>query len=564
MPNWTRRNLLQVLSLTGIGTATFQRAIADQAAQQAGLSIEQIARAEWIAGVTLTDEQRQQIHGRVNEIQKDAAEIRSIPIDYESLPAFRFDPEIGDPAAKERASRKPEWLHVVTVSAKDSASPDRADLPAVAEDRADTPSYLSIAELGRRLRTRQLTSVQLTQHCLDRLTRLDPVLNCVVTLTQDLAMRQAEQADRELAEGKDRGPLHGIPWGAKDLIGVAGYATTWGAPQFRDQQIQKTATVARRLENAGAVLVAKLSLGALAMGDQWFNGQTKNPWNVEQGSSGSSAGSASAVAAGLVPFAIGSETLGSIVSPSRRCGVVGLRPTFGRVSRSGCMALSWTMDKIGPLARSADDCGHVLSAIHGRDDGDPTTVDRWFQWPMRVDFTKLRIGRVSNCETAAPEKAALEYLEQLGATLIDVELPREIPEWTLASMLDVEAACVFQELTRSGNLDGLNAWRDIFRSSHFVSAIDYLQASRIRLKLMQQMAGVFKKVDLYVGGNDLGITNLTGHPSMTLPVMMAEIEPQTRPLCCTLTAGLYDESTLLAVAAAIEAKADVLKFRPTL
>jgi Asp-tRNA(Asn)/Glu-tRNA(Gln) amidotransferase A subunit family amidase len=377
-------------------------------------------------------------------------------------------------------------------------------------------------------------------------------------------MRQAEQADRELAEGKDRGPLHGIPWGAKDLIGVAGYATTWGAPQFRDQQIQKTATVARRLENAGAVLVAKLSLGALAMGDQWFNGQTKNPWNVEQGSSGSSAGSASAVAAGLVPFAIGSETLGSIVSPSRRCGVVGLRPTFGRVSRSGCMALSWTMDKIGPLARSADDCGHVLSAIHGRDDADPTTVDRWYQWPMRVDFTKLRIGRVSNCETAAPEKAALEYLEQLGATLIDVELPREIPEWTLASMLDVEAACVFQELTRSGNLDGLNAWRDIFRSSHFVSAIDYLQASRIRLKLMQQMASVFQKVDLYVGGNDLGITNLTGHPSMTLPVMMAEIEPQTRPLCCTLTAGLYDESTLLAVAAAIEAKADVLKFRPTL
>jgi Asp-tRNA(Asn)/Glu-tRNA(Gln) amidotransferase A subunit family amidase len=298
------------------------------------------------------------------------------------------------------------------------------------------------------------------------------------------------------------------------------------------------------------------------MGDKWFNGQTKNPWNLEQGSSGSSAGSASAVAAGLVPFAIGSETLGSIVSPGRRCGVVGLRPTFGRVSRAGCMALSWTMDKIGPMARTADDCGTVLAAIHGRDDADPTTVDRWFHWPVKADLSKLRIGRVTNCDMSPPDQVALDILKELGATIVEIELPRSIPDSPLSSMLDVEAACIFQPLTRTGNIEGLNSWGDIFRASHFVSAVDYLQASRARFELMKQMAHVFTSVDLYIGGDDLGIANLTGHPCMTLPVMMADVKPQSRPLCCTLTSGLYDEATLLAVARLIESKANVVKHRP--
>lgn len=298
------------------------------------------------------------------------------------------------------------------------------------------------------------------------------------------------------------------------------------------------------------------------MGDKWFNGQTKNPWNLEQGSSGSSAGSASAVAGGLVPFAIGSETLGSIVSPGRRCGVVGLRPTFGRVSRAGCMALSWTMDKIGPMARTADDCGTVLAAIHGRDDADPTTVDRWFHWPVKADLSKLRIGRVTNCDTSPPDQVALDLLKELGATIVEIELPRSIPDSPLSSMLDVEAACIFQPLTRTGNTDGLNSWGDIFKACHFVSAVDYLQASRVRFELMKQMARVFMSVDLYVGGDDLGIANLTGHPCMTLPVMMADVKPQPRPLCCTMTSGLYDEATLLAVARLLESKADVVKHRP--
>lgn len=547
-PSIDRRSVLGMLSMLGIGTATFQRALADEVIRS-GLTTEQIENAEWVAGITLSEEQRTRLQNRLENIREDSEEIRAVPIGYDFIPAIRFDPEMADPTIPVRASMKPAWL---------SEPPESSN--AVIE--SDELSFLSIRELGRRLRSGELTSVRLTQHCLDQLKAQNPVLNCVVTLTEELAMLQAGRCDRELIAGKDRGALHGIPWGAKDLIGVAGYPTTWGAPQFRERQSSSTATVARKLEEAGAVLVAKLSLGALAMGDEWFNGQTKNPWNAAQGSSGSSAGSASAVAAGLVPFAIGSETRGSIISPSRRCGVAGLRPTYGRISRAGCMTLSWTMDKLGPIARSADDCGQVLTAIHGRDSADPTTVDRWFGWPMNVDLSKLRIGRVVNSEIAPPEQAALDILEDLGATLVDLELPGDDLERSISGILYVEAACIFQELTRAGNDEGLNAWPDIFRSAHFMSAVDYLQASRIRLELMKQMAAVFRKVDLYVGGDDVGITNLTGHPSMALPVMMAELTPQTRPICCTLTAGLHDEATLLSVAQMIEQKADVLKHQP--
>lgn len=551
-----RRRVLETLSLIGIGTTTFQRALSDEVVKQAGLTLEQITHAEWVAGITLTDEQRTALTGRLNGVRDDAEQIHKIRIQYDSLPSFRFDPEMADPAVKLRASARPVWLQE---SGDETLSSNQ---PASDPDVSGDLSFQTIRELGRRLRAKQTTSVQLAEHCLKVLEEKNPTLNCVVTLTKDLALKQAERADKELASGHDRGPLHGIPWGAKDLISVAGYPTTWGAPQFRDQNFANDARVAQRLDEAGAVLVAKLSLGALAMGDKWFNGQTKNPWNLEQGSSGSSAGSASAVAAGLVPFAIGSETLGSIVSPGRRCGVVGLRPTFGRVSRAGCMALSWTMDKIGPMARTADDCGTVLAAIHGRDDADPTTVDRWFHWPVKADLSKLRIGRITNCDTSPPDQVALDILKDLGATFVDIELPRSIPDSPLSSMLDVEAACIFQPLTRTGNTEGLNSWGDIFRASHFVSAVDYLQASRARFELMKQMARVFTSVDLYIGGDDLGIANLTGHPCMTLPVMMADVKPQARPLCCTLTSGLYDEATLLAVAGLVESKADVVKHRP--
>lgn len=557
MTDVVRRQILKTLGMLGIGSVTFQRAIAEEAAKGTGLTLQQIASAEWVAGISLTDEQRTALTKRLNSVRSDSARIRALPISYDALPAFRFDPEMADPTAAARALTQPAWLvDRAATAAEENSAVDNAVM--------DEPSFLSIEELGRRLRSGALTSVQLTQHCLDRLMKHDPALNCVVTLTEDLALRQAQQADEELAAGRDRGPLHGIPWGAKDLIGLHGYPTTWGAACFREQQTKSSATVVQKLEQAGAVHAAKLSLGALAMGDEWFNGQTKNPWNPQQGSSGSSAGSASAVAAGLLPFAIGSETLGSIISPTRRCGVAGLRPTFGRISRAGCMALSWTMDKLGPIARSADDCGFILAAIHGKDAADPTTVDRWFQWPVDVDFSAMKIGRVTNCETAATDQVALEILKELGATLIDIELPRDVPEWTLAGMLDVEAACIFQELVSTNISEGLNSWPEIFRASHFVSAIDYLQASRARFQLMHKMAAVFRDVQLYVGGSDLGITNLTGHPTFVLPVIMAETKPQPRPLCCTLTGGLHDEATLLAVARRIEQKACVLEFHPQL
>lgn len=551
-----RREMLKVISAVGVGTAVFQRALADEAAKAGALTSESVAAAEWVAGMELTAEDRSKLAASLPGLQSNLQKLRAISCEFSDLPALRFDPEAADPAIRQQATAARAWL-----SPSDTANSSATAPPATPPDDL---SWLPIRTLASMLRARQITSEQLTRHCLDRLIRDDQRLNCVVTLTEDLAMAQARAADHDLSQGIDRGLLHGIPWGAKDLLSVNGYATTWGVPQFRDRQSRATAAVASRLEAAGAVLVAKLSTGALAMGDQWFLGQTRNPWNIDQGSSGSSAGSASAVAAGLVPFAIGSETLGSIISPARRCGTTGLRPTFGRISRAGCMALTWSMDKLGPLARNCDDCGIVLAATHGADSADPCSVDRWFQWPMQADLSKLRVGRAADKPIQPPDEAALNHLQALGAKIVDVQLPRDLQEWATASMLDVEAACIFRDWTNENITEGLGVWPAIFRKARFMSAVDYMHAARIRFRLMQAMADVFRKVDIYVGGDDLGITNLTGHPSLALPVIMQEKPPQTRPECCTLTAGLYDEATLLAIGGLIEQRADILKFHPEL
>ena len=546
-----RRGLLKALASAGVGTAVFQRALADEAAKSLAVTPEQIANAEWVAGITLSESDRQKLVAAMPGLRENLRKIHSAPVPIEALSCLRFDPEVADPPSRSQFMMPRTWLTSMPQAgpAETSASPDEL-------------AWLPLRTLGQMLRKRVISSVELTQSCLQRLRRDDPVLNCVVTMTEDLALRQARRADDELASGSDRGALHGIPWGAKDLLAVSGYATSWGIPQYRDRVISRSATLVDKLDSAGAVLVAKLSTGALAMGDQWYMGRTRNPWNSEQGSSGSSAGSASAVAAGLVPFAIGTETLGSIVSPSKRCGVTGLRPTYGRVSRAGCMPLSWTMDKPGPLARTVDDCGWVLRAIHGADALDPSSVDRWFDWPMQVDLAGIRIGRVTNCPMQQADQAALDHLRSLGAKIVDIELPRELNEYAIATMLEVEAACVFQDFTRDGITEGLNVWPGIFQKARFVSAVDYLQASRVRLQLMQKMVEVFQKVDLYVGGDDLGITNLTGHPTLALPTIMTEKTPQRRPECATLTAGLYDEATLLSVGQLIEQRADVVQYRP--
>jgi Asp-tRNA(Asn)/Glu-tRNA(Gln) amidotransferase A subunit family amidase len=536
----TRRQVLGILSASGIGTAAFRRAVAQTTEQIAAIDEKSIRNAEWVAGIELTDEERKTAVASVQSVLRKCEQMRAVAVSYETVPAIRFDPEMFDAEVRIRANQCPEWL-----------SPSESELPKEL-DLSETLSFHSIRELGTSLRSGGTSSVQLTRHCLDALARFDPVLKCVVTLTEDLALRQAERADRELAAGRDRGPLHGIPWGAKDLIAVPDYPTTWGAPQFTTRVIEQTATVAEKLEQSGAVLVAKLSLGALAMGDRWFGGQTRNPWNPDQGSSGSSAGSAAAVAAGLVPFALGSETLGSIVSPGRRCGIAALRPTFGRVSRQGCMALSWTMDKIGPLARHIDDCGLVFEAIHGDDAGDPTSVDRWFQWPMNVDLSKLKIGHVEGVPSGPADQEILALLEELGANIVPVSLPDEFPEWAMSLMLDAEAATIFHDLVATKNTDGLNRWPEIFRKMHFMTAVDYLHAARLRTGLMQKMADVFRSVDVYIGGGDLGICNLTGHPTVVIPTVMVGDGRTRQPACGTLTGRLHDEATLLAVARVVE------------
>jgi len=393
---------------------------------------------------------------------------------------------------------------------------------------------------------------------LRRLKRFDSQLHCVITLTDELALKQAARADAEIASGNYRGPLHGIPYGAKDLLAVRGYTTTWGAMPYRDQVIDFDATVIKKLEEAGAVLVAKLSLGALAWGDVWYADTTRNPWNLKQGSSGSSAGSAAAVSAGLVPFAIGSETWGSIVSPSTRCGVTGLRPTFGRVSRAGAMALSWSMDKIGPICRTVEDCALVLEAIRGPDGVDQTVIDAPFNYTPDIDLKKLRIGYLKEDferDTTYQEQnaATLQKLRELGANPIEVELP-DLPVDAMQIILSVEAAAAFDELTRSNRDDLLvrqvkNAWPNLFRSSRLIPAVEYIQANRLRTVLIGRMAELMADIDLYVSptfeGDNLLLTNLTGHPCVVLPNGFNE---DGEPTSITFIGRLYQEATLLAVA----------------
>jgi Asp-tRNA(Asn)/Glu-tRNA(Gln) amidotransferase A subunit family amidase len=497
-----------------------------------------IEQAEWIAGLKLTPEERELTARRIKETLDSFQSLRKMRIDYEVPPALYFDPA---PGLKQTASVARNQAH--------PAGPTTTRRP----DSDEELAFLTVSELTALIRARQVSSVELTRLYLDRLKRFDPVLKCVVTLTEELALKQASQADAEIARGRIRGPLHGIPWGAKDLVAYPGYPTGWGAPQFKDQILEAKATVASRLDDAGAVLVAKLSLGALAMGDQWYGGKTRSPWDPRRGSSGSSAGSASAVAAGLVGFAIGSETLGSIISPSRACGTSGLRPTFGRVSRHGCMSLAWSMDKIGPIARSVDDCALVLDAIHGHDGLDATAVDHPFRWPVQLDFGELRIGYMEDPKRPTDSREELLTLRALGFELVPMELPRGIPAQDLLIMLTVECATVFDELTRAHETEGLNQWPDTFREGQFIPAVEYLRAARVRTLLVREMGKLMKTVDLYVGsGLDLVITNLTGHPTVVLPGSLHDINGRPGPRSVTLTGRLYDESTLLAVAHAYQ------------
>ncbi len=533
------------------------------------ITADTLAAAEKIAGIEFPASKRTSLVKTVADRVAAYAELRTISIGNEVFPALAFTPALAGarPPTGEMRRLAGTWAPPTV-----ARSPGQEEL-----------AFLPVAQLSGLLRSRQITSRELTELSLARLKQFNPVLQAVVTLTADRALRQADAADAELKAGKWRGPLHGIPWGAKDLLAVRGYPTTWGAAQFKDQHFDYDAEVVRRLDAAGAVLVAKLTLGALANGDNWFGGQTKCPWNIALGSSGSSAGPCAAVAAGLVPFAIGSETLGSIVSPCTRNAVTGLRPTYGRVSRAGAMSLSWSMDKLGPIARTVEDCALIFDCLHGADSADPTAVDAPFAWDgANITLSGQRIGFLAEQfdqrnEWHDTNQAALATLRQLGAEVVPLEIP-QAPWLAMRTILNVEAAAAFDDVTLSGDVDDLIApqpsnWSATMRSARYIPAVEYVRANRLRTLLIRELEQRLASagIDVWVslpGGNHLVLTNLTGHPTVCLPTGFQPVKDQPADSPRRLTAGmsfngrLYRDDQTLAVAHAFQQATDFHRRRP--
>jgi len=508
-----------------------------------------LRQAEKLIGIELTDAQEAMALQNVSTNLDRYEALRKIDIPLDTEPATLFHPAL--PGKK---------FNLKSTKFKLSKVQDPQF------NSVDDLAFASLPQLAELVRTRKVSPVDLTKMYLARLKNYGPKLNCVVTLTEDLALSQATEAEREIKAGKYRGPLHGIPWGAKDLFATKGIRTTWGAEPYRDQVIDYDAAVVERLRDAGAVLVAKLSMGALAQGGRWFAGMTRNPWQVDEdktGSSGSSAGPASATAAGLVGFSIGTETLGSIISPSSRCGVAGLRPTYGRVSRYGAMGLSWTMDKIGPICRGVEDCAAALSGIYGPDGRDLTVGDAPFNWEPARPISKMRIGYIKtefdqqqDPERKAIYQQALDALKSAGANLEPIEMPK-FSVAALRIILVAEAATAFDDITRDGRVNQLSGqepgdWPNTFRSSRFIPAVEYIRAQRARRLLMQEMDALMSKWDVFVspapGSLSLLITNLTGHPAVAVPCGF----PKGLPQSIMFTGGLYDEGAPLRVALAYE------------
>ena len=515
---------------------------------------ETLACAESLSDLDFTDIERDLMRSVVERNRRRFGRLRSVEIAPDVEPAIQFRPA------------RPGWRPVsgATPHAEQPFDqPKQIRVPETFEDLAFAP----VTVLATLLERRRITSTDLTRMYLSRLKRFGPTLRCVVTLTEELALQQARDADREIRGGRYRGPLHGIPWGAKDLLATRGIRTTWGARPYEDQTIDRDATVVQRLREAGAVLVAKLSMGALARGDTWFGGMTRNPWDITQGSSGSSAGSGSAVAAGLVGFAIGTETLGSIISPASTCGVAGLRPTYGRVSRNGAMALSWTMDKIGPMCRTVQDCVLVFNAIYGPDDRDDSVIDAPFQWNpdrdpssfcigyLASEFDGLNVGDSSARRIDEGQKSSLrtavDVFRNAGVTLEPVELPK-FPVDALRIILSAESATAFDDITRSGEVGELtrqtvDAWPNHFRSSRHIPAVEYLRAQRVRTLLLKELEKLFVHYDAFVSptrSSSLTVTNLTGHPALTLKAGFSN----GLPVGLMITGRLYDETTILELA----------------
>ena len=612
-----RRNFLSVCSSLGLGGTLFPGVLWAQAEAQGKTKItkEMIESASVIADVPIADEYKEMMLDELNQRLKSYDDIYALHLPNPVPPCLVFDPVV--PGVKFEAEQRPARLAKLSSIAAPGTPKNIEDV-----------AFASVRELAELVRTKKVSSAALTEMYLERLKRYDPTLKFVVNLTEERARAHAKEADREIAAGKYRGPLHGLPWGAKDLLAAKGYPTTWGAGGFEKQMIDEDATVVKRLDGAGAVLVAKLTLGALAQGDHWFGGVTRNPWNPQQGSSGSSAGPASATAAGCVAFSVGSETLGSISSPSTRCGCTGLRPSFGLVPRTGAMALSWSMDKLGPICRAVEDCALVLEAIYGPDGADPSVKNAAFHWDAGVDWKKLRVGylqkdfeppqeqpqeapkeqpvttpeepkrreerqkrrELARARAAYDKKfndAALAKLKAMGVNLLPVEMPK-FPYQAMVTMLTAEAAAAFDELTRTGRdklLTGQKPfdWPNAFRCARFIPAVEYIQASRARRLALEAVAKVFAGVDVIVAptnSEQLVITNLTGNPSVILPNgLRGEDAPKPptddpsdfqnsggpgTPVSLTFLGDLYGEAKLLAFAKAYQDATGFQKKHPKL
>ncbi|MGC1935807.1 MAG: amidase, partial [Candidatus Acidiferrales bacterium] len=584
-----RRSFLTACSKFGLAGTLFPGvlwAMSEGDAQK--FTPDMITEAAVIADVAIPAEDRDIMLRDLETAAKGYDDIYKLHIANDVQPAMVFDPLTGTSTHFEKVKRPPEMSAASVVAAH--------GVPKNLEEIA----FSTVRELAEIVRTKKVSSMALTQMYLTRLKRYDPLLHFVITLTEDRAIAKAKEADHEIAAGKYRGPLHGIPWGAKDLLAAKGYPTTWGAAPYKAQTIDEDATVVKRLDAAGAVLVAKLTLGALAEGDHWFGGVTRNPWNPDQGSSGSSAGPASATAAGCVGFAVGSETLGSISSPSTRCGCTGLRPTFGHVPRTGAMALSWSQDKLGPICRAVEDCALVLDVISGPDGEDRSVQPAVFNWNAHQDWRKFRIGYLESefkFDRAALEErlkgfrgitdeerqqflasaesdqkfndAALQKLRQMGVKMVPVELPK-LPYQPMVTILNVEAAAAFDELTRTGRdklmVDqGPGAWPNTFRVARFVPAVEYVQANRAKFLAIQAVGKAFEDFDVIVAptnGEQLTVTKLTGHPALILPNgfrgddappavkgkdgMVGNYGGPGTPVSLTFLGQLYGESKLLA------------------
>ena len=619
-----RRGFLSACTRMGIASPLFPGILYTLAAQAQSsentdqskppkITPEMIDAAAVLAGIgPFTAEQKQMMLDGLIDNNGSIKAIRKLKLPNSVAPAYVFHPL---PAGASLPSGNQNIISFVPIAIV-------PDAPARIEDLA----FATVAELSGLLRERKITSIALTKMYLDRLKHCDSTLRFITNLTEDRALTQAKTADAEIAAGKYRGPLHGIPWGAKDLLAVKGYPTTWGAAGFEHQIIDEDATVVERLDAAGAVLVAKLTLGALAMGDVWYGGRTRNPWNPTQGSSGSSAGPASAVAAGCVGFAIGSETLGSISSPSTRCGTTGLRPTFGFVPRTGAMALSWTMDKLGPIARSAEDCALVLQAICGPDGRDASVAPATFNWASVGDWHSLRVGYLKsefdplqplkldepeagetpeqkknrekrNAEQTASharraydqryDLAALDKLRSMGVQLTPVQLPK-LPYGAMTALLSAEAAAAFDDLTLSGRdklltAQGPEDWPNSFRIARFYPAVEYIQANRARTLAIQQVSALFNELDIIVTattGQQLVATNLTGHPALIVPNGFRgadapkppkiddgdndDIGGPGTPVSLTFLAGHYRDAELAAFGRAYQQATDFHKQHPKL